>query len=78
MKMDQLETNDPDRKQSLLAEELLFCEIGTLDALNFLRTAHAVVEQLDTADPVRLREGMMHALDTLIGHHVGCPNCNED
>lgn len=69
---------DPESKKSLLAEEFLFCEIGTLDALNFLRTAHAVIEQLDTADPAYLRKGMIDALDMLIEHRVSCSKCNED
>ena len=76
--MEPFDLNAHGQEKSLLNEEILFCDTGSLDALNFLRTAHAVVEQLDTADPARLRAGMIDALDTLIMHRVGCPNCNED
>ena len=58
----------PEQPPKLLNDDMLFCETGTLLALNWLRTAHAVVEQAGVTDEDNLRKAVNNALDALLVH----------
>jgi len=57
---------------------MLFCETGTLLALNWLRTAHAVVGQAGVTDEDDLRKAVNNALDALLIYRLECEDCRED
>ena len=66
----------PDLPPKLLPEDYLFCETGTLLALNFLRTAHTVVEKAHDWSGDVLHAAVFAALDELLEHRAGCEKCN--
>ncbi len=67
----------PDVPPRLLPEDYLFCETGTLLALNFLRTAHTVVEKAHDWPGDVLHAAVDSALDELLDHRATCEKCNE-
>ena len=68
----------PDQPPKLPDDVMPFCETGTLVALNWLRTAHAVLEPGNHADLDRLRSSVRIALDDFLTHIAICEKCNED
>jgi hypothetical protein len=67
--------DSPDSPSRLLSEDCLFCETGTLLALNFLRTAHTVVEKAHEWSADVLHAAMYAALVELLSHRATCKNC---
>jgi hypothetical protein len=67
----------PYQPPQLIDDELLYCETGTLLALQFLRVAHAVVEQAHVRTDDDLREAVHIALADLLAHRRRCENCRE-
>ena len=67
----------PLQPPKIVDDELLFCEIGTLLAFQFLRVAHAVVEQAHVRTDNDLREAVNIALAELLAHRKTCENCRE-
>jgi hypothetical protein len=65
----------PQQPPKLVDDELLYCEVGTLLALQFLRVAHAVVEQAHVRTDADLREGVNIALADLLTHRRTCEKC---
>jgi hypothetical protein len=68
----------PEQPPKLLEDDMLFCETGALLALNWLRTAHAVVEHAGVVDEADLRKAVNNALDALLVHRLECGDCRED
>jgi hypothetical protein len=62
----------PKQPPKLLEDDMLYCETGALLALNWLRTAHAVVEQAGVTDEDNLRKAVNNALDALLIHRLEC------
>jgi hypothetical protein len=67
----------PDVPPRLLAEDYMYCETGSLLALNFLRTAHHIVEKAHDWSGDDLRAALNSAFDEFLNHRATCENCNE-
>jgi hypothetical protein len=67
----------PDVPQRLLPEDNLFCNTGTVLALNFLRTAHTVVEKAHDWSGDVLHAAVYAALEELLNHRATCQHCNK-
>jgi hypothetical protein len=66
-----------DQPPKLIDDDMLYCEHGTLLALNFLRVSHMVVEHAGVIYTDDLRKALNNALDTLLTHRATCDKCNE-
>jgi hypothetical protein len=67
----------PDVPPPILPEDYLYCETGTLLALNFLRTAHTVVEKAHDWSGDVLHAAVYAALEELLNHRATCEKCNK-
>jgi hypothetical protein len=68
----------PEQPTRLLDDLMPYCETGTLVALNWLRTAHAVLEPGNHADLDKLRSSVQAAIDDFLTHIAICEKCNKD
>jgi hypothetical protein len=69
--------DNPYQPPKLIDGELLYCETGKLLALQFLRVAHALVEQAHLRTDDDLREAVHIALAALLAHRRTCQKCRE-
>jgi len=74
-----VEFDDDTREKppKLLDEDTLYCQSGTLLALNFLRVSHEVIRSAGYIDDGDLRRDVNNALDALLTHRLECDKCKE-
>ena len=71
-----MEFDDIPAFPKLIEDEMLFCETGTLLALNFTRTCTAAIEQAGVLEDIEIRCAVDLALDSLLEHRGSCATCS--